>query len=278
MKRPIDFYEMKAVKEKITMITAYDYPSAKAVASANADIILVGDSLGMVVLGYDSTVAVTVSDMIHHSKAVKRGAPDTFVVVDMPFMSYHGSIDKTLENATQLYQETGASAVKLEGAGSVIEKIRLLTEGGIPVVAHLGLTPQSVGITGSYKVRAKGLEEAEALIADAKAVQAAGAIMLVLEAIPRQLAERVTKELSIPTIGIGAGKETDGQVLVFHDMVSYGVSRTPKFVKVYGDADGVIIPSLSQFVSEVKTGAFPDVAHSFTMDEEDIRALYGGEK
>ncbi|HBL8454680.1 TPA: 3-methyl-2-oxobutanoate hydroxymethyltransferase [Listeria monocytogenes] len=277
MKRPVDFFAMKENGEKITMITAYDYPSAKNVEQAEADMILVGDSLGMVVLGYDSTVPVTMDDMIHHTKAVKRGAPDTFVVTDMPFMTYHGSVDETIQNARKIIQESGAHAVKLEGAGEVVNKIARLTEAGAPVVAHLGLTPQSVGLTGSYKVRAKSAQEAQELMDNALAVEAAGAIALVLEAIPRQLAEKVSKALSIPTIGIGAGVETDGQVLVYHDIIGYGISRRAKFVKAYADIDERIEPALASYVKEVKAATFPEVIHSFTMAEEDLKGLYGRE-
>ncbi|HEM1263518.1 TPA: 3-methyl-2-oxobutanoate hydroxymethyltransferase [Listeria monocytogenes] len=277
MKRPVDFFAMKENGEKITMITAYDYPSAKNVEQAEADMILVGDSLGMVVLGYDSTVPVTMDDMIHHTKAVKRGAPDTFVVTDMPFMTYHGSVDETIQNARKIIQESGAHAVKLEGAGEVVNKIARLTEAGAPVVAHLGLTPQSVGLTGSYKVRAKSAQEAQELMDNALAVEAAGAIALVLETIPRQLAEKVSKALSIPTIGIGAGVETDGQVLVYHDIIGYGISRRAKFVKAYADIDERIEPALASYVKEVKAATFPEVKHSFTMAEEDLKGLYGRE-
>ncbi|EAF3881466.1 3-methyl-2-oxobutanoate hydroxymethyltransferase [Listeria monocytogenes] len=277
MKKPVDFFAMKENGEKITMITAYDYPSAKNVEQAEADMILVGDSLGMVVLGYDSTVPVTMDDMIHHTKAVKRGAPDTFVVTDMPFMMYHGSVDETIQNARKIIQESGAHAVKLEGAGEVVNKIARLTEAGAPVVAHLGLTPQSVGLTGSYKVRAKSAQEAQELMDNALAVEAAGAIAIVLEAIPRQLAEKVSKALSIPTIGIGAGVETDGQVLVYHDIIGYGISRRAKFVKAYADIDETIEPALASYVKEVKAATFPEVKHSFTMAEEDLKGLYGRE-
>ncbi|ECQ6352021.1 TPA: 3-methyl-2-oxobutanoate hydroxymethyltransferase [Listeria innocua] len=277
MKKPVDFFAMKENGEKITMITAYDYPSAKNVEQAEADMILVGDSLGMVVLGYDSTVPVTMDDMIHHTKAVKRGAPNTFVVTDMPFMTYHGSVDETIQNARKIIQESGAHAVKLEGAGEVVNKIARLTEAGAPVVAHLGLTPQSVGLTGSYKVRAKSVQEAQELIDNALAVEAAGAIAIVLEAIPRQLAEKVTKALTIPTIGIGAGLETDGQVLVYHDIIGYGINRRAKFVKAYANIDETIEPALRSYVNDVKELAFPEVKHSFTMAEEDLKGLYGRE-
>jgi 3-methyl-2-oxobutanoate hydroxymethyltransferase len=219
-------------EEKLVMLTAYDYPSAKLAEAAGVDIILVGDSLGMVVLGYDSTIPVTISDMVHHAKAVRRGARDTFVVVDMPFGSFHSSWDRTLENAMRIFQQTSAQALKLEGAGEVLEVTRKLVGAGIPIVAHLGLLPQSAAVLGGYKVQGKTASAAKQLIEDAKACEAAGACMLVLECIPHQLAAQVTKELTIPVIGIGAGSDTDGQVLVLHDMLGLSLSgRVPKFVK-----------------------------------------------
>ena len=195
MKTTTDFFKMKQNAQKITMITAYDYPSAKLVEQAGTDLILVGDSLGMVVLGYDSTVPVTMEDMIHHGKAVKRGAKDTFIVIDMPFMSYHISNRETLINATRLIQETGANAVKLEGADDVIDQINSLTNAGIPVMAHLGLTPQSVGVLGGYKVQGKSSEEAKLLIQNALKCQAAGAFAIVLECVPMQVAKEVSDQL-----------------------------------------------------------------------------------
>ncbi|WP_088808572.1 MULTISPECIES: 3-methyl-2-oxobutanoate hydroxymethyltransferase [Listeria] len=276
MKTPIDFLNMKQKQEKITMLTAYDYPSAKNAEAAEIDMILVGDSLGMTVLGYDSTIPVTLSDMIHHTKAVKRGAKNTFVVTDMPFMTYHGTESETVERARTLIQESGANAVKLEGAGDVVRHIAALTTAGAPVVAHLGLTPQAIGLTGSYKVRAKSQEEAKKLLDDAKKIEAAGAIALVLEAIPKQLAEQVTKNISIPTIGIGAGAGTDGQVLVYHDVIGYGISRRAKFVKAYAEVDELIEKALTTYVQDVKTQAFPEESHSFTMNEEELKGLYGG--
>ena len=276
MKLSGHFLKMKEEKEKIVMLTAYDYPSAKLAEEANVDMILVGDSLGMVVLGYDSTIPVTIDDMIHHSKAVKRGAKDTFTVTDMPFMSYHLSIDETLRNATRIMQEGQADAVKVEGADEVIYKIAALTKAGIPVVAHLGLTPQSVGVLGGYKVQGKSAEAAEKLIEDSIKCQEAGAIALVLECVPHQVAALITEKLSIPTIGIGAGNGTDGQVLVYHDVIQYGVKRLPKFVKAYSNVNESIATALSSYVHEVKDGSFPDEKHSFTMKEEEVTALYGG--
>lgn len=276
MKLSSDFLKMKEKNEKVVMLTAYDYPSAKQAEAAGVDMILVGDSLGMVVLGYESTIPVTVEDMIHHTKAVKRGAPNTFVVTDMPFMSYHLSMDETLKNAARILQEGGADAVKVEGADDVIYKIEAMTKAGIPVVAHLGLTPQSVGVLGGYKVQGKSVEAAQKLIEDAKKCEAAGALAIVFECIPHQLGRAVTEALTIPTIGIGAGADTDGQVLVYHDVNSYGVERMAKFVKVYGNADEVMLNAITNYVNDVRSGAFPAKEHTFTMNEEAALALYGG--
>lgn len=276
MKATTDFIKMKQKGEKITMLTAYDYPSAKLVEQAGTDLILVGDSLGMVVLGYNSTVPVTIDDMIHHGKAVKRGAEDTFIVIDMPFMSYHLSRRDTLLNAASLIQETGANAVKLEGADDVIEQINYLTNAGIPVMAHLGLTPQSVGVLGGYKVQGKSSDEAKRLMDNALKCQAAGAFAIVLECVPMQVAKEVSKRLDIPTIGIGAGSETDGQVLVYHDLITYGVDRVAKFVKQYANVNEAISLAIDQYISEVKMGTFPEMKHSFQMKAEEIKSLYGG--
>ncbi|WP_323703243.1 3-methyl-2-oxobutanoate hydroxymethyltransferase [Mammaliicoccus sp. Dog046] len=250
---------MKEQKEKITMVTAYDYPSAKQVEQAGIDTILVGDSLGMVVLGYDSTVQVTVDDMIHHTKAVRRGAPDSYIIIDVPFGAV--GIDHTtdMQNAIKLYKETTANAVKIEGFH--LKLIEGCTQIGVPVVSHLGLTPQTVGITG-YKLQAGSKEEAEQLIIHAKEVEAAGAVMLVLEAIPSDLAEVISTQLTIPVIGIGAGNGTDGQVLVYHDLLNYGSEHVAKFVKQYGDfSTGV--DALKQYNQEVKSGAFPSEAYTY---------------
>ncbi|WP_409301344.1 3-methyl-2-oxobutanoate hydroxymethyltransferase [Peribacillus sp. SCS-155] len=276
MKLSGKFMKMKQNGEKIVMLTAYDYPSAKLAEHADVDMILVGDSLGMVVLGYESTVPVTIDDMIHHTKAVVRGAKGTFTITDMPFMSYHLSMDETLKNAARIIQEGQADAVKVEGADNVIGKIAAMTKAGIPVVAHLGLTPQSVGVLGGYKVQGKNAEAARKLMEDAVKCEEAGAIALVLECVPYQVAEMVTKALKIPTIGIGAGSGTDGQVLVYHDLVNYGVDRVAKFVKTYGDANSLISNAIGQYVQEVKSIQFPGREHSFTMNEEEIAALYGG--
>ncbi|WP_318617366.1 3-methyl-2-oxobutanoate hydroxymethyltransferase [Sporosarcina sp. YIM B06819] len=278
MKSTLDFINMKKEGEKIVMLTAYDYPSAKIAEEAGVDVLLVGDSLGMVVLGYDSTVSVTVDDMIHHGKAVTRGAKDTFTVVDMPFGSYHGSDDRTLATAVRMFQQTGAQALKVEGAGKVIDTIRLLTGVGIPVVGHLGLLPQSAAVVGGYKVQGKTAEAAHQLIEDARATEAAGACMIVLECIPYQLADEVSAAVSIPVIGIGAGAGTDGQVLVFHDTVTYGSHRVPKFVEAFADVGTVIGEGIGKYVKAVKEQSFPAEHHRFTMKEEELVALYGGEK
>ncbi|MFD3446083.1 3-methyl-2-oxobutanoate hydroxymethyltransferase [Microbacteriaceae bacterium 4G12] len=278
MKNVNDFLKMKQQDDAIVMVTAYDYPSAKLAEEAGVDMILVGDSLGMVVLGYDSTIPVTVDDMIHHTKAVRRGARDTFVVTDMPFMSYHIAAAETMKSAQRIMQEGGADAVKVEGADEVVDTIRMLTRAGVPVVAHLGLTPQSVGVLGGYKVQGKDASSARKLIEDAKLCEAAGAIALVLECVPKQLAEEVSLSLRIPTIGIGAGNKTDGQVLVYHDIVTYGVGRVPKFVKTYASVGDEIVRGISQYVQETKNREFPEDVHSFTMKEEELVALYGGQK
>ena len=276
MKTTSNFLAMKQKEEKITMMTAYDYPTARFAEEAGIDLILVGDSLGMVVLGYDSTVLVTMEDMIHHGKAVRRGAPETFIVVDMPFGSYHASVEQTVSNAVRLMQQTGAQALKLEGADDVIPVIKKLTNAGIPVVAHLGLTPQSAGVLGGFKVQGKTVEAAERLIDDALKCQEAGACALVLECIPYQLTEKVSKVLTIPTIGIGAGATADGQVLVFHDMVKFGSHHIPKFVKEFANVGEPIRDGIKQYVEEVKLGTFPAKDHSFTMKEDQLIQLYGG--
>ncbi|WP_209122622.1 3-methyl-2-oxobutanoate hydroxymethyltransferase [Alkalihalobacillus sp. BA299] len=278
MKTSTDFKKMKQANEKIAMITAYDAPSAKLVEQAGVDMILVGDSLGMVVLGYDSTVPVTLEDMILHTRAVKRGATQTFVVTDMPFLTYHSSISETMNHARRLMQDGGAHAVKVEGNGEVIHTIESLTKAGVPVVAHLGLTPQSVGVLGGYKVQGKDKESANELIVDAKKVEQAGAIALVLECVPKQLGEYISKQLTIPVIGIGAGADTDGQVLVYHDVIGYGGGFVPKFVKKYADVSPVIHQAVSNYVTEVKNNQFPEEKHTFTMNEEHLSHLYGGVK
>lgn len=278
MKQTTDFTKMKKNNEKIVMLTAYDFPSAKLADQAGVDMILVGDSLGMVVLGYESTIPVTMEDMIHHTKAVKRGAKDTFIVVDMPFLTYHLSVENTLINAGRLIQETGANAVKLEGADEVLEKITALTNAGIPVCAHLGLTPQSVGVIGGYKVQGRDSQAAKKLLKDAKKCEDAGAFAVVLECVPKQLTEEITNSLSIPVIGIGAGIQADGQVLVYHDILGYGVDRVPKFVKQYSLLNPIIKQSIQAFTNDVRNQQFPEEKHSFSMKEDELKELYGGRR
>ncbi len=276
MKSTSDFIQMKENKKPIVMITAYDYPSAKICQNAGVDMILVGDSLGNVVLGYDSTIHVTLEDMLVHTKAVKRGANNTFIVTDMPFMTYHASFSETLENAKRLMQSGGAHALKLEGADEVIDHIYRLTQAGVPVVGHLGLTPQSVGVLGGYKVQGKDAKAARKLIEDAKKIEAAGAFALVLELIPEQVAAIVTEELKIPTIGIGAGVHTDGQVLVYHDLIGYGEHRVPKFVKQYCQISETIEDAVKNYAQDVRTKSFPSEAHTFSINSEELKNLYGG--
>lgn len=276
MKTTADFKKRKRENEPISMVTAYDAPSAKFAEAAGIDAILVGDSLGMVVLGYDSTIPVTMDDMVLHTKAVKRGAASTFVVADLPHLSYHGSIDLTLANVRRLIQEAGADAVKLEGGSTVINEIRTLTDAGVPVMAHLGLTPQSVAVMGGYRIQGKDRKGAEALLQDALAVEKAGAFSLVLECVPTEVAAFITEALSIPVIGIGAGPKTDGQVLVYHDLIGYGDVHVPKFVKAYTNVSEMIVASLKEYHQEVKQRVFPAAEHSFTVSEDVISGLYGG--
>ena len=276
MKTKLTFDKMKQEKDPIVMITAYDYPTAKLVEEAGVDMILVGDSLGMVVLGYESTIPVTIADMTHHAKAVRRGAPNTFVVVDMPFMSYHISEAQTMQNAMTLMQETGANALKIEGGGDVIKTIANLTNAGVPVVAHLGLTPQSVGVLGGYRVQGKDEASAKQLVEDAKSCAKAGAIALVLECVPEELATYITNDINIPVIGIGAGADTDGQVLVFHDLISYSGGRVPSFVKKYAEVSDIITSSVKTYCQEVKQKEFPNETQSFPLLNENLLSLYGG--
>ncbi|MDL4840827.1 3-methyl-2-oxobutanoate hydroxymethyltransferase [Aquibacillus rhizosphaerae] len=269
MKTTLQLQTMKHENEKITMVTAYDYPSAKVVEEADIDTILVGDSLGMVVLGYDSTIQVTMDDMIHHAKAARRGAPNTFIVVDMPFMSYHVSLENSLKNAQRLFQETGANSLKVEGAtDEILTFTERLTSAGIPVVAHLGLTPQSVNVLGGYRVQGKDKKTAQKLVDDALALEKNGAVALVLECIPKELAKVITSKLNIPTIGIGAGLDCDGQVLVYHDILQYGTGRLPRFVKPYFDTNVNFTNSIQSFVTDVKNRSFPDTEHTYTMNSD----------
>lgn len=257
------FLEMKKRQEKICMLTAYDYAMAKCVSATSADVILVGDSLGMVVLGYEDTLQVTVENMIYHCSAVRRGAPFSFIIADMPYLSYHLSEEKTRQNAAELIVKGKADAVKLEG-GSVsrLAAIKAIVDMEIPVCAHLGLTPQSIHKYGGYKVQGKKPEAQEELIKQAKEVEKAGAFMLVLEGIPELLGKEITENINIPTIGIGAGRYTDGQVLVYNDLLGYS-DMQPKYVKRYADLNTNIIEAMENFSQEVKNGIFPAPEHIY---------------
>ncbi len=268
--------EMKRQGRKIRMITAYDYPLAMLVDQSPMEIILVGDSLGMVVLGYDSTVPVTMEEMIHHTKAVVRGAKNTLVVADLPFMSYQVSLQDAIRNAGRLLKEGGADAVKLEGGSAVVETVRAIVAAGIPVMGHLGLTPQTATMLGGLKTQARDAAAARTLMADALLLEEAGAFSLVLEAIPAQLAEVVTRDLSIPTIGIGAGPHCDGQVLVIHDALGLFQRFVPKFVKQYALLGQSVSEALSGYCQEVAEGRFPASEHSFNMKKEELDKLLEG--
>lgn len=268
------FQNAKDKGEKITMLTAYDYSMAKMVDEAGVDSILVGDSLGMVFQGHDSTLPVTVDDIIYHTKAVMRGAKSALVVADMPFLSYHVSVEDAVRNAGRLVKEGGAEAVKLEGGAAFADVVKAIVKAQIPVMGHLGLTPQSVNAFGGYKVQGRDEEAARQLIEDAKAIEAAGAFSIVLECIPDRLAKLVTEAISIPTIGIGAGSDCDGQVLVVNDMLGMFTDFVPKFVKQYVQLSGDIKGAIEGYVSEVKKGAFPEAKHNFTIDTEVLDKLY----
>ncbi len=265
--------EKKRAGKKITMMTAYDYPTAKLVDKVGIDTILVGDSLGMVVLGYDSTVSVTMDEMLHHLKAVSRGAKKSFIIGDMPFMSYHVSIEKAVENAGRFIKEGGCEAVKLEGGTKMAHVVKAMVDVGIPVCAHIGLTPQTATMLSGFKVQGKDSESARELVTSAKDLEEAGAFMIVMECIPDRLAARITAELSIPTIGIGAGNDCDGQVLVYHDVVGLFERFTPKFVKQYANLFPEVEKALTEFKKEVETGKFPAPEHTFTMRPEEAEKI-----
>ena len=254
---------MKETGEKIAMLTAYDFGIASIMDEADIDIILVGDSLGMVMLGYDSTLPVTMEDMLHHTKAVARGVHKALIVADMPFMSYQISPQVALANAGRFLQEADAQAVKLEGGQEQAESVHKITTAGIPVMAHLGLTPQSIHQMGGYKVQGKKEDAAKKMMPDAKILEEAGAFALVLECVPEKLAEEITRAFSIPTIGIGAGVHCDGQVLVINDILGMYERMTPKFVKKYATLSVEIKKAVKTYVSEVKDSSFPDSEHSF---------------
>ena len=270
----LTFKQAKETGEKLTMLTAYDYSTAKLIDSAGVNSILVGDSLGNVILGYEDTIPVTMEDMIHHSAAVSRGTKDALLVVDMPFMSYQVSVEDALINAGRLMKEGGADAVKLEGGHRVCPQIKAITEAGIPVCAHIGMTPQSVNAFGGFKVQAKSEEAAKLLIEEAIAVEEAGAFAVVMECVPAKLAELVTKKVSIPTIGIGAGAGCDGQVLVYADLLGMFSDFVPKFVKQYASVGQIMKDAIKEYINDVKNSAFPADEHTFKIDDIIIEKLY----
>ncbi|MCL4235349.1 MAG: 3-methyl-2-oxobutanoate hydroxymethyltransferase [Deltaproteobacteria bacterium] len=260
--------------EKITMLTAYDFPSAQLLDELEIDTILVGDSLGNVVLGYKDTVPVTMDEMIHHTRAVRRGVETAMLIGDMPFGSFQLGPETAIANGVRFMKEAGADAVKLEGGGPMIEIVDRLTKAGVPVVGHLGLTPQTAGMLGGYRVQGETADKAKTLLDDALALQQAGAFMLVLECVPEVVATRVTQALAIPTIGIGAGPGCDGQVLVFHDLLGIRSGFTPKFVKKYAQLETVMREAISAYRDEVKSGAFPAPEHCFPMASKELDKLY----
>lgn len=268
------FQNAKNNKEKITMLTAYDYSMAKLIDEAGVNSILVGDSLGMVILGYEDTLSVTMEDMIHHGAAVSRGAKNALVIIDMPFMSYQTSVYDAVTNAGRLMKEGRGGAVKLEGGIDVAPQISAIVKASIPVVAHIGLTPQSVNAFGGFKVQGKDDATAKKLLEDAKAVEAAGAFAVVLECVPEKLATLVSENISIPTIGIGAGNGCDGQVLVYQDMLGMYSDFTPKFVKKYGQIGADMKTAFQQYIQEVGDGTFPGQEHTFAISDDVISKLY----
>lgn len=274
MKKTSSYFLEQKGKQRVSMLTAYDYHTALTIAEAGIDMILVGDSLGNVMLGYENTLAVTVDDMIHHGKAVCRGSKDSFVVIDMPFMSYQGSVYDAVMNAGRIMKETNCQAVKLEGGTVYADRIKAIVDAGIPVVAHIGLTPQSFNTLGGYKVQGKTTEVAQKLIDDAKAVSEAGAFAVTLECVPEQLAKIITEQIPAITIGIGAGKYCDGQVLVYQDMLGYTDGFTPKFVKKFANLHDIMLDAFKQYKEEVESQSFPAAEHTFAISDDVLEKLY----
>lgn len=270
----ISFKESKKNKEKITMLTAYDYSMAKLIDESGINGILVGDSLGMVCLGYEDTLSVTMEDIIHHTKAVARGTKNALIVADMPFMSYQTSVYDAVKNAGRLIKEGRANCVKLEGGFEVCDKIEAIVKASIPVMAHIGLTPQSINSFGGFKVQGKDEEAARRLIKEAKAIEEAGAFAVVLECVPEKLSKIITDSINIPTIGIGAGVNCDGQILVYQDMLGLFSDFTPKFVKKYANIGDEMKKAFSSYIDEVKDSVFPEEKHSFKISDDIIEKLY----
>lgn len=271
----LTFKEAKEKGEKLTMLTAYDYSVAKLMDESGVNSILVGDSLGNVMLGYEDTISVTMEDMIHHGAAVARGAKNALIVIDMPFMSYQTSVYDAVVNAGRLMKEGRANAVKLEGGQNICPQVKAIVDAGIPVCGHLGLTPQSINAFGGFKVQGKSAEKADKLVEDAKSLEKAGAFAIVLECVPDKLAELVTKTVGIPTIGIGAGNKCDGQVLVYQDMLGMFSDFTPKFVKRFANVGEVMKEAFKSYIEEVGTGVFPAKENGYTIDDDVIEGLYG---
>ncbi len=268
------FQEFKNKGKKISMLTAYDYSMAKIIDESGINGILIGDSLGMVIKGEEDTLSVTVDEIIYHTKSVKKGAKNALIVSDMPFLSYHTSVEEAVKNAGKMIKEGGANAVKLEGGASVIKQIKAIVDAQIPVMGHLGLTPQSVNAFGGFKIQGKSEEAAKRLIEDSKLIEDAGAFAIVLECVPKKVAEIITKEISIPTIGIGAGNECDGQILVYQDMLGMFDDFIPKFVKQYANLGAQMREAIQIYIGEVGEGSFPQDKHSFKIDEKELQKLY----
>ena len=263
----------KQSHEKITMLTAYDYTTAHIIDECGVNSILIGDSLGMVMLGYENTLPVTMEDMIHHTAAVSRNAKNAFIVADMPFMSYQTSVYDAVVNAGRLVKEGGAHAVKLEGGAAVCEQIKAIVDSSIPVVAHLGLTPQSVNAFGGFKVQGKGYDRAKQILEDALKIQDAGACAVVLECVPAELAKLITEKLTIPTIGIGAGADCDGQVLVYQDMLGLTAGHVPKFAKRFAEVGALMREGITAYISETQSGTFPAQEHTYALEDGVIERL-----
>ena len=270
----LTFQKAKKNGEKLSMLTAYDYSMAKIIDESGINGILIGDSLGMVVKGDEDTLGVTVDDIIYHTKAVKKGAKNALIVSDMPFLSYHVSVEQAVMNAGRIMKEGGANAVKIEGGKSVAKQIKAIVEAQIPVMGHLGLTPQSINAFGGFRVQGKSEEAAKKLIEDAKILEDAGVFAITLEGIPSRVAQIITDTVKVPTIGIGAGKECDGQILVYQDMLGMFSDFVPKFVKQYANIGSVMRESIESYISEVKEGSFPPEVHTYKIDEEELKKLY----
>lgn len=270
----LTFQKAKQNGEKLSMLTAYDYSMAKIIDESGINGILIGDSLGMVVKGDEDTLGVTVDDIIYHTKAVKKGAKNALIVADMPFLSYHVSVEDAVLNAGRIMKEGGANAVKIEGGANVADKIKAIVDAQIPVMGHLGLTPQSINAFGGFRVQGKTEEAAKTLIEDAKRLEEAGVFSITLEGIPAKVAELITNAVSVPTIGIGAGKGCDGQILVYQDMLGMFSDFVPKFVKQYANIGSVMKEAIQSYIKEVQDGSFPEEKHTYKIDETELNKLY----